>query len=80
MNTTETILEEINVVKLTQPALAQVIAMVFLSGKREEVDWKVVNAAIKERWSVSARERVFTMAWKLAEKAWKEQAATDAND
>lgn len=67
--TTQTLLKEIKVVKLTQPALAQVIAMVILQREMSTVDWKQVNQAIGERWSLSARERVLTMAWKIVERA-----------
>lgn len=66
---TAALLEEINVVKLTQPALAEVIAMVIIARRHSEVDWRKVNLAIKERWSPSARERVLTMAWKIVEDA-----------
>ncbi|MCR4307304.1 MAG: hypothetical protein NUV80_01985 [Candidatus Berkelbacteria bacterium] len=65
MNTTQMVLEEINVVKLQQPALAQVLAMVIMN--HSEVDWKIINTAIRERWRPSARERVLTMAWKIVE-------------
>lgn len=70
MNTwTTSILEDIQVVKLTQPAVAQVLAMVILSGYMDTVDWKAINTAIRERWSQSARNRVMTMAWKIVEQA-----------
>jgi hypothetical protein len=71
--TTETILEQINVVKLTQPALAQVLAMVILRG--ESVDWKTVNAAIRNRWSGSARGRVLTLASRIVEDAGRRAEA-----
>lgn len=66
---TQTLIEDISVVKLTQPAVAQVIAMVIINGDMNMVDWKTVNDAIKTRWSLSARERVLTMAWKIVEQA-----------
>ena len=31
----------------------------------EPIDWKVVNAAIVERWSRSGLNHIKTMAWKL---------------
>lgn len=68
-NFTEVILEDINIVKLTQPALAQVLAMAIMWDINNTVDWKAVNKAIVERWSKSARERVLTMAWKIVEQA-----------
>jgi hypothetical protein len=68
-NWTQTALEDITVVRLTQPAVAQVLAMIILSGEMDSVDWKAINAAIVKRWSSSARERVFTMAWKVVEEA-----------
>ena len=69
MTWTEAILEDINVARLTQPNVAQLIAAVILAGEMESVDWKEVNAAIQKRWSASARNRVMTMAWKIAEQA-----------
>ena len=66
---TQTLIEDISVVKLTQPAVAQVIAMVIINGDMNMVDWKTVNDTIKTRWSLSARERVLTMAWKIVEQA-----------
>ena len=69
MTWTEAILEDINVVRLTQPNVAQLIAAVILAGEIESVDWKEVNAAIQKRWSHSARNRVMTMAWKIVEQA-----------
>lgn len=33
----------------------------------DEVDWKKVNAAIIERWSLSALKWIKTRAWKTAE-------------
>jgi len=66
---TENILYEIEVVKLKQPAIAQILAMVIMAGQMEAVDWKEINKSIRKRWSLSARERVLTMAWKIVEQA-----------
>ena len=67
--TTEMLIEEIKVVKLKQPAVAEIIAMVIMNGNHHEVDWVKVNSAIVERWSPSARERVLEMAWTIVDKA-----------
>ena len=64
---TKTILDEIANKALHQADVSKTIALVFLSGQREQVDWKLVNSAIVTRWSQSARERVLSMAWKIAE-------------
>ena len=69
MSNTELLIQEIEVVKLTQAALAQVMAMCMMQDGNESIDWKIVNSAIVKRWSKSARERVLTMAWKVIEQA-----------
>jgi len=63
---TGTILNEINVLKLKQAEVAKTCAIAIQTAMNE-VDWKAVNDAITERWSLSARERVLTMAWKIVE-------------
>jgi hypothetical protein len=68
-NWTQTALDDITIVRLTQPAVAQVLAKIILSGEKDRVDWKSINAAIVKRWSRSGRKRVLTMAWKVVEDA-----------
>jgi len=43
------------------------VAREYATGIRsgEPIDWKVVNAAIVERWSRSGLNHIKTMAWKL---------------
>lgn len=75
--TTDYILVEIEENKKTQPAIAKTLASVIMCGKINNVDWKKINAAIVERWSPSARERVLTMAWKIVEKNNAEMREND---
>lgn len=72
MTNTQTLLKEISVTKRTQPAVAKTMAMIILRGEMNTVDWKQINNAVRTRWSVSARERVLTMAWKIVEKSQAE--------
>lgn len=69
MTNTEVIVHEISVTKLTQSAVAEVCAMAMMRDGVDSIDWKAVNTAIVERWSMSGRERVLTMAWKIIERA-----------
>ena len=62
---TETILHEINELKLSQKDVAKTAALIISSGI--DADWKAINSAIVTRWSKSARERVLGMAWKIVE-------------
>jgi hypothetical protein len=62
---TETLLEEINVLKLTQEDVAITYALALRD--RDNVDWPRVNAAIVERWSLSGLKRIKRVAWKKAE-------------
>ncbi len=59
------ILQEINEYKLTQPGIALTYA--FCIRQQGEVDFRVVNQAIIDRWSVSGLVRVKEMAWKHIE-------------
>lgn len=63
---TDTVLNEINFLKLKQKEVAKTCALIIMSNV--DVDWKQINEAIKNRWSVSARERVLGMAWKMIER------------
>ena len=65
-NPTQTILNEIENLKLKQADVAKTCAIAIMQGI-EGADWKKINAAIVRRWSLSARERVLTMAWKIVE-------------
>lgn len=62
---TQTALHEINVLRLKQKDVAKTLAVIIES--RVEADWIQINLAITERWSLSARERVLGMAWKMIE-------------
>lgn len=62
----ETVLNEINVLRLPQKEVAKTCAILIMS--RKELDWTEINKAIVARWSKSARERVLGMAWKMIEK------------
>jgi hypothetical protein len=64
-DTTNVILSEIVNPKMKQIDVAKTCAIAIMSGAN--TDWKQVNLAIINRWSKSARERVLTMAWKIAE-------------
>lgn len=63
---TKTVLDEIKNLKLKQKDIAKTCALIIMS--KVDADWKEINAAIVERWSKSARERVLGMAWKMIEK------------
>jgi hypothetical protein len=65
-NITAVILHEINVARLNQAEVAKTCAIAI---RQQDADWHKINAAIVERWSSSARERVLTMAWKIVEAA-----------
>ena len=65
-NPTQAILNEIENLKLKQADVAKMCAIAIMQGI-ERVNWEQVNAAIVDRWSYSARERVLTMAWKIVE-------------
>lgn len=62
---TKTVLHEINVLRLKQKDVAKTLAVIIES--RVDADWKKINKAITKRWSLSARERVLGMAWKIVE-------------
>jgi hypothetical protein len=63
-NITAVILHEINVARLNQAEVAKTCAIAI---GQNSGDWHKINAAIVERWSPSARERVKTMAWKIVD-------------
>lgn len=63
---TETVLHEIKDLRLKQKQIAKTCAVIISSGV--DADWKAINAAIVERWSLSARERVLKMAWRKVER------------
>ena len=63
---TKTVLDEISNPQLKQRDIAKTCALIIMS--KVEADWKAINAAIVERWSPSARERVLGMAWRMIEK------------
>ena len=73
---TKTILGEIENKKLTQKDVAKTCALA-IALHHEETDWKAINEAIVKRWSLSARERVLTMAWKIVED-WKSDLRGEA--
>lgn len=58
---TETLLNEINVLKLTQKQVALTYALAIRYP--EGVDWPRVNQAIIERWSNHGLTQVKRMAW-----------------
>jgi len=45
----------------TQKQIAQTYALALRS--QEHVDWKAINMAIIERWSISGLERIKKLAW-----------------
>lgn len=61
MNTTETILHEINHKKSTKKDIAKTYALAIKSS--DKTDWKKVNLAIIDRWSISALEDIKKWAW-----------------
>jgi len=60
-NGEETILIEISNKKLKQKDIAQTYALIIRSG--EKVDWKKINTAIVNRWSMSGLKKIKEMAW-----------------
>ncbi len=73
MNNTDVLVYEITVTRLTQSAIAEICAMAMIRDGVNSIDWKIVNTAIKERWSASGMERVLTKAWKIIEDAQRVQ-------
>jgi hypothetical protein len=69
---TRTIINEIEVLKLTQKDVALTYALAIFNSM-SEVDWSAVNKSIANRWSPSARERIKKIAWKLVDQ-WKREA------
>ena len=65
-NITQQIIYEIETLRLNQRAVADTCSIAIVQGGG---DWPKINAAIVKRWSLSARERVLTMAWKIVEGA-----------
>ena len=65
-NITNQIIYEIETLRLNQRAVADTCSIAIVQGGG---DWPKINAAIVKRWSLSARERVLTMAWKIVEGA-----------
>jgi len=62
-NCTNYLLQEIANKQFNQKDIAMTYAMA-LAQKTETVDWKKVNHAILDRWSMSGLKRVKEMAWK----------------
>lgn len=62
---TQTLLNEINDLGLTQAQVAQTYAMALRNQKN--VDWPTINHAIIERWSSYGLEQVKKAAWKICE-------------
>ena len=58
---TSVLLDEIADKRFTRDMVAKTVALALRSS--EETDWKAVNKAIIERWSMSAREYIFNRAW-----------------
>ena len=65
-NITQQIIYEIETLRLNQRAVADTCSIAIIQG---DADWIKINNAIVKRWSLSARERVLTMAWKIVEGA-----------
>ena len=63
-NITQQIIYEIETLRLNQRAVADTCSIAIIQG---DADWIKINNAIVKRWSLSARERVLTMAWKIIE-------------
>lgn len=62
---TATLLHEIDAKETTRASLAPTYAMAIRSG--EAVDWRKVNRAIMDRWSLSALTYIKTKAWRKVE-------------
>lgn len=58
------LLEEIADTRMKRADVAATYALALKTP--DEVDWKKVNAAIMEHWSLSALKWIKTRAWKLA--------------
>jgi len=61
MQCEKVLLEEIADKRMKQKDIAQTYALALRS--RDEMDWRVVNKAIVERWSHSGLEHIKKMAW-----------------
>jgi hypothetical protein len=60
------LLEEIANPAMKRLDVAKTYRLILHSGDIERVNWRAVNAAIIERWSVSALEWIKGFAWKDA--------------
>jgi len=64
-----TLLREIADRRFKRNDVAITYSMALRSSERDTVDWKVVNDAIMERWSLSGLCYVKERAWKLSGRA-----------
>ena len=65
MDTTGTLLRETQMTEITRDIIALTYAMALCSS--DKTDWRTVNLAIIDKWSISALEYIKTRAWKLVE-------------
>lgn len=71
-NCESTLLREIAEPSWTRRLVAQTYALALRSSERGKVDWKKVNQAIVERWSLSALNWIKRQAW--SGKCWNYEA------
>ena len=57
------LLREIAMPEMRRRDIAQTYRLALQSSERDKIDWKKVNAAIIERWSVSALTWIKEQAW-----------------
>lgn len=57
------LLQEIAESKCKRRDVARTYALALQSSERERIDWKKVNAAIVDRWSVAALKFIKEQAW-----------------
>ena len=63
LNPEDTILEEIQMRGIKQKDIAQTYAFLLKDPDAGDLDWRTINQAIIDRWSVSGLERIKKMAW-----------------
>jgi hypothetical protein len=62
------LLDEIADKRMTRDDVAMSYAMSLASDERDRIDWRKVNEAIMDRWSLAALKYIKTKAWRMVER------------
>lgn len=66
-------------VKRKDVAMTYAMAIVSHANKADVIDWRKVNAAITDRWSVSGLDYIKNLAWKIVEGRGQPQGGVHAS-